>query len=254
MTSLYHNIIYVPLYNGLVFLIGILPSWAGVGFAIILFTIIVKFILYPLSKSTLKTQLKMKVIEPKMKAIREKHKGDNQAMSMATLQMYKEEGVNPFVSFFSLFLILIQLPILFALYRIFYLGGLPNVHTDLLYSFVTVPSVVSMSFLGINIAGKSLILALGAGAAQFFQMRYSFAQNGPVAPTAPGAAPDMAATMASMQTQMKYIFPIMMVIIGYTVNAGIAIYLITSSLFMLAQEIIMRRGLAKNSQKALEKN
>jgi len=149
MLSLYHTYIYTPLYNALVFIITHIPEWAGVGVGVILLTIIVKFVLFPLSRSTLKTQMRMKEIEPKMNAIRAKHKGDQQKMSLAIMEMYKEEKVNPFSSFFSLFLIIIQFPILVALYKIFYSGGLPSVHSDLLYSFVPFNGEpLNTSFLG----------------------------------------------------------------------------------------------------------
>ncbi len=251
MTNLYHHYVYIPLYNGLVFLIDLLPQWAGIGVALILFTIIVKLILFPLSRSMYKTQIRMKQIEPKMKILREKYKGDTKAMSVHTMQLYKDEKVNPFSSFFSLFLIIVQFPILIALYRIFYSGGLPMIHSELLYSFVHAPSFLpSTSFFGVEIAEKSAIFAVLAGVAQFFQMKYSFAQTTPTpAPVlntdGKDATPDIAATMATMQSQMKYIFPVIMVVIAYTVNAAIALYLITSSLFALGQEVVMRRSLKK---------
>jgi YidC/Oxa1 family membrane protein insertase len=245
---MYHNYIYVPLYNGLVALINFLPMWAGVGMAIVVFTILVKLVLFPLSKTTLKTQLRMKEIEPKMKTLREKYKGKTQELSQAMMQLYKDEKVNPFSSMIGLVLVIVQFPILFALYRIFYSGGLPNVHPELLYSFVHAPAhALNMTFFGINIATKSIIFALLAGLAQFFQMKYSFAQMAPAttAVVDPSKKPAMGDMMVTMQKQMKYTFPILMVLIAYSVNSAIALYLITSSLFALGQEVVMRRSLRK---------
>lgn len=227
-------------------IINTLPMWAGVGAAIVIFTIIVKLVLFPLSKSTLKTQLRMKEIEPKMKTLREKYKGNAQEMSARMMQLYREEKVNPFSSLIGLLLVIIQFPILFALYRIFYSGGLPNVHTELLYSFIHAPTeTLNMTFLGINIATKSIIFALLAGIAQYFQMKYSFAQMTTSNTPAVDAKPGMGDMMMTMQKQMKYTFPILMVLIAYSVNSAIALYLITSSLFALGQEVVMRRSLRR---------
>ena len=66
---MYHTIIFQPLYNGLISIIDLIP-WIDVGVAVILFTIIVKLILFPLSKSALLTQVRMKEVEPEANRIR----------------------------------------------------------------------------------------------------------------------------------------------------------------------------------------
>jgi len=86
---------------------------------------------------------------------------DKQKQAAATMALYKERGVNPFSGFL---LILIQIPIIIALYQIFLKNGLPVIETGILYSFVPAPENVSISFLGlIDITKKSLFLALLAG-------------------------------------------------------------------------------------------
>jgi len=78
MSNIYNNFVYEPLYNGLVFLLSLLPAWANAGIAIIIFTIIIKLILFPLSKASIKTQIKMKELQPKMEEIKNKYKDNKQ--------------------------------------------------------------------------------------------------------------------------------------------------------------------------------
>ena len=73
MANFFNVTLYQPLYNGLIFLMDVLP-WADAGVAVILFTILIKLILFPLSKQATKTTLEMKVFEPEMNALKEKYK------------------------------------------------------------------------------------------------------------------------------------------------------------------------------------
>lgn len=241
MLSLYHNAIYEPLYNGLIFLIDILP-WVSAGAAIILFTIIVKLILFPLSRASLKTQIKMKELEPEMNKIKEKNKDNTQAQSLALIQLYKEHNLNPFI---GILLILIQIPIIIALYRIFLIGGLPDIHTEYLYSFINAPTNVDMNFFGTNIAEKSAVFAFLAALSQYFQVKFSI----PAMQMPDGDKPSFKNDLArAMNIQMKYVLPVIVFFIAYSVNAAIAIYWITSNLFAIGQELFVRRKLMKESE------
>ncbi len=237
---MYHEYIFKPLYNGLMFLFDTLP-WIDAGVAVILFTCIVKLALFPLSKKAIITQARMKEIQPEMEAIQKKYKDDKQALSLATFDLYKKKQVNPFS---SIVLIFIQLPILWALYSIFVRSGLPTVNTELLYSFVQVP-VINMNFLSLlDITGKSLILSVIAAVAQYYQIKYAFGKV-PEKKENPSFQDDFARTMS---LQMKYIFPIMVLVISYTTSGVIAIYWTISSLFTLAQEIYVKKHLIPSNQ------
>ncbi len=243
ISALYNSLIYVPLYNGLVFLLTHVGAIIGVGGVVILFTVIVKTLLFPLSKAALKNQIHMKELEPKLAAIRKEYKDNPQELSMRTMQVYKENKLNPLL---GIFLLLIQIPIIIALYRIFLTGGLPTIHTDILYSFIKAPShAIDMIFLGIDITKKSLILALIAGITQYFQVKFSVSNISPT-PTSTSDKPELGTEMMkAMNTQMKYVMPVIVVVIAYTVNAGIALYWATSNLFAIAQEVVVRRKLKK---------
>jgi len=235
MSFLYHTIIYVPLYNGLIFLMQIL-SFIDVGVAVVLFTIIVKLILFPLSYKSVKTQASMKKLEPELNALKLKYESDKQEQAKQIMAFYKEKEVNPFSGFF---LILIQLPIIFALYSIFLRSGLPKINIDILYPFVHAPSFVNMKFLGlIDISKKSIVLSLCAAVSQFFQIRYSMPK--------PAALPDGTKQSfkddlaRSMSFQMRYIMPVVVFFISYGISAAVALYWSVSNLFMIAQEVYVR--------------
>ncbi|MFA6158506.1 MAG: YidC/Oxa1 family membrane protein insertase [Candidatus Paceibacterota bacterium] len=245
MHSLYTNFIYLPLYNGLVFLAAHLPFFDA-GVIIILFTILVKVILYPLSRKAARTQIAMKMYEPEMNAIKEKYKTDKQAQALHVMNLYRDKKINPFS---SIFLLLIQLPIFFALYKIFYSTGLSAPDASLLYSFVKIPATVNMHFLGlIDVTSKSIVLAVLAAVSQYFQIKLSVPAAAPK--TGKGGFQDDLAR--SMQTQMKYVFPIMILFIAYNVAAALAIYWITSNLFMIGQEIVVRRQMMGKKEKVAE--
>ena len=170
ISSLFNISLYQPLYNGLIFLIDVLP-FVDAGVAIIIFTIIVKFILYPLSKKAVITQFRMKQIAPELEEVKERYKDNQQEQAVQTMNLYKKNGINPFVSVLLLF---IQLPIIFALYFVFLKSGWPQVDTELLYSFVRVPGEISVYFLGIiDVSAKSWVLAIAAAVTNFFQVRFS---------------------------------------------------------------------------------
>lgn len=244
ISGIYHEFIYQPLYNGLVFLIAHLDPIIGVGGVVIIFTILVKTALFPLSRKALQGQIKMKELEPALAKIRKEFKGNPQEMSAQTMKVYKENKLNPFS---SILLLLIQIPIIIALYRIFLTGGLPEIHTDILYSFIKIPGqVVDMVFLGIDITKKSLILALLAGITQYFQVKFSIpnAKTTDIVPKDSNEKPEFATEMTkAMNTQMKYVLPVIVVIIAYTVNAAIALYWTTSNIFAIVQEVLVRRKL-----------
>jgi YidC/Oxa1 family membrane protein insertase len=209
------------------------------GIAVIIFTIVVRLILFPLSKKAIVTQVRMKEIQPALENLK-RTVPDRQQQALKVMALYKEKGVNPFSSFLVLFL---QLPIIFALYSIFVNSGLPAIKTTLLYS--AIDPTISMHFLGIfDISVKSISLALIAAIAQFLQLHYSLASA--PAPKNTSGIPSQADIMQNMMKNMKYIFPIMVFFISYQISAIVALYWTVSSLFTLGQELIIRKHLKKH--------
>jgi len=237
MSGLFHNLFYKPLYNGLVILFDLLP-WFDAGVIVILFTVIVKLVLFPLSKKAVVAQVEMRKIEPDLLKIREKYKDDKQEQARKTMDLYKERKINPFSSIFT---ILIQLPIIFALYFVFLKSGLPEINSGLLYSFVPSPNGINMSFLGlVDIAQKSYVLALLAGVSSFFQLRFSIPPYKPQKTNEPSFKNELA---RSMNLQMRYVFPVIVFFISYNISGAIALYWFTSNIFALGQEVFIKRKL-----------
>jgi YidC/Oxa1 family membrane protein insertase len=234
MAAFFHLVFYQPLYNGLILLMDLLP-WFDAGIIVVLFTVLVKFILFPLSKSAVITQIRMKEIEPELRAIKEKYKDDSQEQARRTMEIYKEKKVNPFS---GVFVVLLQLPIIFALYYIFLRSGLPNIDSSLLYPHIPKPNTLNMSFLGlINITQKSLFLALLAGVSSFFQAKFA-APPTPPKKDSPSFKDDLA---RGMSMQMRYMLPVIVFFISYKISGVVALYWFTSNVFTIVQELFLRR-------------
>ena len=238
MSYLFNIFFYKPLYNGLIFLITILP-WADIGIIVILFTCIVKLVLFPLSKKSVLNHIKMKEIQPELDAIKEKHKNNKQEQALKVMALYKEKKVNPFSGILLLF---IQIPIIFALYFVFLKGGLPKIDTNMLYSFIKIPEPVNISFLGLmDITQKSYIMAFFAALTQFFQVKFAIPSFKKTDNSLKSNSfkDDLA---KSMSIQMKYILPVIIFFISRGLPAVIALYWTTSNLFAIGQELYLRRS------------
>jgi len=238
MSFLYHSFIFDPLYNILIAMLAFIP-WIDAGIAVVLLTIFVRLILYPLSKKAVLTQVRMQEINPKLAEIKEKYKNNSQEQAVQTLALYKEKGVNPFS---GVLVLIIQLPIIWALYKIFLLAGFPNVNAEILYSFIKAPENINVIFLGlIDIMNKSAVLAGLAALSTFFQLKIATSYLAKPKEGSNSFGDNLA---RSMQVQMKYFFPVIVFFISYKISGVIALYWFTSNLFTIGQEIVVRRKLA----------
>lgn len=243
--TIWHTFFFDPVYNGLVFFIDVIPG-GDVGLAIICTTVVVKLILLPLSVRAVKTQVAMREIEPRLKELKEKIK-DKQEQAKAMMDLYREAGVNPLASVFLMF---IQIPIIIALYislRSLFdvdVDGLTVVKFNIesLYNFVSPPdpNLVSHFLFGIvDITAKSLPLALLAGVTQFFQTNLSLPKLPPKDPDKPASMKDDFAR--NMQLQMRYVLPVMITFVAYSISAAIALYFFVSNIMGLIQELHVRK-------------
>lgn len=242
MIELFNALFYQPLYNGFIFLFDSL-SFFDAGIIVVVFTLIVKFALYPLSKKSIKSQLELKQIQPEIDKIKQEHKNDSQEQARKTLELYREKNIKPFT---SIIIIFIQIPIVFALYFVFLKSGLPDINKELLYPFVQVPQNIDMDFLGlIDISTKSKILALLAGVSSFIQLRLSV----PPLPKRKSKEPNFKDELArSMNLQMKYVFPVLVFFIAYKISGAIALYWFTSNVFAAGQQYLLNK---KNRKETL---
>ncbi len=237
----FYSFFYNPIYNALVALVAFIPG-SDVGVAIILLTIFIRLILLPFSLSAARTQRAMKILEPKIKELNEKHKGDKEKEALETLALYREARVNPFASILTVF---IQIPVLLALYFVFRYEPFTTIDTIRLYAGTPVPHAVSLQFLGIiSVMGKSLVLAALAGLSQFLQAH--LALSGTMKPS-PGASGMQGDFQKVMGLQLKFVFPFLIATISYTTSGAIALYFITTNLAGSLQEWYVRRTLSSTA-------
>ena len=234
MIAFFKTILYFPLYNLLVFLTGVLPG-ADLGLAIIILTILVRLILFPLEHRRSRLQQAMKIIQPQIEDLKKKLGTDREKLARETFALYRRHGVNPFS---TVIISLVQIPILLTLFFVFR-AGLPFAAADL-YSFVSLPDLVNSNFLGlIELTSRSIPLALFAGLTQFFQLRLSVP---PMPAKKDGQAKSFSDDLArSMNINMRYFFPVMIIFISLGFPAALVLYWSTSNLFMIAHELFVRR-------------
>src|SRR3989344_8321024 len=167
MIEFYNLILYRPLFNAVMFLYNVIPGH-DFGLAIIALTVCIRLFFFPLSVRTIRSQRALNKINPKIKEIKEKFKNNAQAQSAAIMNLYKEHNVNPLAGCLPL---LIQLPILIALYKVFGAGFKPE-NLDLLYRFIINPGFIDpISFGFLDISSKNEILALVTGCFQYLQLK-----------------------------------------------------------------------------------
>jgi YidC/Oxa1 family membrane protein insertase len=234
ISSIWNAVLYQPLLNALAFLVSIIPG-GDVGVAVVILTIIVKLVLFPLSQKSIESQAEMNILTPELNKIKTSG-ASKEEQAKLTFDLYKKHKVNPFS---GCLLIIIQIPVIFALYYVF-LKGI-KFDGELLYSFIRFPIQENMMFLGlIDVGGKSLVLAVLAGISQYLQAR--FMPKPIVSPTVSGSAPSLSESFTkSMSMQMKYVFPFVVAFIAYSISGAVALYWITSNLFMVLQQIYVQR-------------
>ncbi|OGN29791.1 MAG: hypothetical protein A3A33_00660 [Candidatus Yanofskybacteria bacterium RIFCSPLOWO2_01_FULL_49_25] len=229
MTYLFHEIFYRPLFNLLIGLYNHLPNH-DLGLAIIVLTLIIRLIFFPLSVKAQVSQRKIAQLQPKLQELQAKHKGDKQKFAQESMALYKEYKVNPFSGCLP---ILIQLPVIFALYQVFIAGFKEGSLTEL-YPFVHNPGTIhTVSFGFLDLAHAMPVMAIIAGALQFAQ-----AYNAMKLQSVPGAPENPA---LKMSRQMVYFFPIMIVFISWKLPAGLVLYWIVTTAFSLLEQLYIKR-------------
>ncbi|MFC1595272.1 YidC/Oxa1 family membrane protein insertase [Patescibacteria group bacterium] len=231
ISFVFNEIFYKPLLNILIFFTDILPG-NSLGLSIILITILVRFIIFPFTHKMMRTQSALKDLEPQIKKIKEDNKGKKEEEAKALMDLYKQHGISPFSGFFML---LIQLPLLISLYKIF----MNNVALNLpegLYSFVHYPPAVNGIFLGIDLSVPNVALAALAGVSQFFQARLA---SGKSKKEKNKKGPQDFQSI--MKTQMVFVFPVMIFFIGLKFSAALALYWTVMNLFAIVHETIVKK-------------
>ncbi len=264
--GLWNQLLVWPIINVLVALYKFF-EWIGVpgplGFAVIGLTIVIRLILYPLMQAQLRSAKKMAKLKPHLDALNDKHKNDKSALQQAQLALYKEHGVNPAAGCLPL---LIQMPVLIALYNVFYQvlnnGNLEKLVSDL-NSVVYAPWLrigsLDLSFFGVNLGLKPsawqtdgwwlLSIPLITAALQYWQSRlmmptYAKTSDNKPALVKKGAKEDEQKpedTAAEMQKQMAIITPIMFGYFAFQFPLGLALYWNVFGIFGIIQQLAVNR-------------
>lgn len=242
MVNIFNIVLLQPILNLLVWLYGIIPG-DDIGFAIIVVTIIVKIILYPLTQAQLKQQRALQQIQPKIEEVRARLKDDKEGQARELMALYAKEKVNPAASCLPL---LIQLPVFIALYRALSIGLASGTFNNLLYSFVEQPQSINAKFLGLlDLTHPSYVLAILAALIQFFQTRQmlkppagAVTQPPPEVAGQPAAKDESMAAM--MNKQMTYMMPVLTAVIGFSLPGGLSLYWLVMSLLTFAQQEFLK--------------
>lgn len=250
---MFDTFFYDPIYNLMVFLSNYLVDFGSV---IIVTTIIIKIILYPLYTAQIKNQIATKKAQPELKEIQEKLKDKNldqfrrQEHMMNMMKVNKKHGVKIFSPIVGM---VIQITLIIALYRIIYHAGFPEIKPDLLYSWVHSTKKIVMSFLGIFDLNKiSYSLAILTAITQYIYFSISMpdAHWSDLRKKGKDMKEDM---MASFQVYMKYGMPVMvLILLSTTITAGLGLYWLTTNIFMIFQEKAVRAH--KDELKKMDKN
>jgi YidC/Oxa1 family membrane protein insertase len=232
------NLIFTfPIFNALMLLYHLFGDF---GLSIVVLTLIIRLILFPLTLKQLKSMKATQALQPRLAEIKKKYAKDQQAQLVATQALYKEYGINPAAGCLPM---LIQLPVLYGLfYGIEDLIKIPNVQAlnHLLYPFIPHFAVMpDLNLTWLTFINPALqfslakpdpthILPIIAGLATFIQLRMSQPKNAATS----GASDPTAQSMKMMQ----YVMPLITVFFAWTFAAGLALYWTVSSIFQAMQQ------------------
>lgn len=229
MQTLWNTFLYEPIYNTLVFIAGHI-AFKDVGLAVVILTILIRFLLLPLSKRGIVSQYKMRLLQPKLDAIKARGLSKEEE-AKEQFSLYKTEKINPFSGCLYL---LIQLPILFALYFSFMRGINQPAH---LYSFLSTDGLKN-TFLGlIDITKPFLPFAILAGITQGIQ---AFLAPKPPVSTNEGF---QAQFTKSLSLQTRYVLPLIIIFVSSRLASAVALYWIITNIFSISQELYFRKTL-----------
>lgn len=264
--NIFELVVVQPIFNLLMGLYAVVPG-RDFGVAIIIFTIIVRFVLYPLTRSMLHQTKAMRKLQPELMRIKKQSKGNRQAETMAMMELYKKHGVSPFR---SIGILLIQLPIFIALFQViqiftnqrdqiekFTYDVLEGI--DPIRDLIANPAGFNETLLGIVDLTKTaftssgvdiflIILAVIAGVTQYIMSKQTMPKTESkrrirdiMAEAAEGKQADQAEMNAIMMQRMTKILPFFMFFIMISVPGALALYYAVSNIVAVGQQAYLLR-------------
>jgi YidC/Oxa1 family membrane protein insertase len=256
MNNIFNTLLIQPITNILVAIYQLLQYFhipSALGFSIILLTIIIRLILYPVIASQMKASKKMQAVQPHVKRLKEKHKGDAQQLQAATMALYKEFGINPVAGCLPLF---IQLPVIWGLYAVLN-------QTVKQTSFQAVNKLVYSDSLKLNhlwdthffglalsqpisqhiktVGPLILLVPVLTAVLQYFQTKMMLPPKDLTPKTDKKDSKD-ADFASAFQTQSLYVFPLMIGFFSYSLPFGLSLYWNTFTIFGIIQQYLMKQS------------
>lgn len=227
MIAFFQQYLYEPLLSLLIYLYRNF-SFGDFGVAVILLTIIIRFVLFPLFYKSAKDQAIMQKIAPRLKEIQRLHKQDKEKQVQATMELYREHKVNPFSSFL---LLLLQTPVMIVLFFIFSRGfkNIGDINTNFLGFF--------------NLAQPSILLVVLSALVQYWQSSLTL-------PKSQKKFYNLS-TEEQMGKMMIFMGPAMTVFIFWRLPSAVALYLLTTTAISVVQQMIINKRL--NIKKEIKK-
>ncbi len=223
LTSLFHFFFYGPILKALTIIQSIIPGH-DFGWSVIVLTILIRILLWPLASKSIKSQKALQELQPEMSAIKEKFKDQKEKQAQAMMELYKNKKINPVSGCLP---VLIQFPILIALYY------------ALMEGLATHDVNTNFMFLGIlDLTQKSIVLAVLTGILQYYQTKMIMVTKKEAKEKAiqikktdsPGDFSQI------MNKQMLYVMPFIMAFVAFSLPAGIALYLVITTAFSIVQQ------------------
>ncbi|MDP3999449.1 MAG: YidC/Oxa1 family membrane protein insertase [bacterium] len=211
---MFKTYLYNPIYDFVIFLYN---NWAfhDLGIAIILLTLLLRLVLFPLFYKGAKNQLILQKLQPEIQKIQHDHKDNKEKQAQEMMGLYKKYKVNPLSSFL---IILIQLPILIALYQVILSGDFSGINT---------------LFLGlINLKTKSIFIVGLAALAQYYQG---------VLTLPPAVKGRELSQPEKMGRYMVYFGPVFTLFILTTLPSAVGLYWLATSVFSIIQQIYINK-------------
>lgn len=214
MITLFNNYIVEPI----VWLLGHIyttVAFDDLGIAVILLTVLVRVVLFPVFYKSARDGAIMQKIQPKIKEIQKQHSENKEEQARALIALYKEHRLNPFSGFF---LLLIQIPVFWALFKILSSGTLGATFDN-------------TTFLGlINLGEKSFVIVAIAAIFQYIQGRLALPPGG-----------NQEGTQAAVGKAMVWVGPLLTLIILGNLPAALGLYWAVSTLFSVFQQIYINK-------------
>lgn len=261
---MFTTLIVQPLFNLLTLIYAILPGH-NFGIALIVFTIIIRLLMWPLVKKQLHQAKGMRKLQPEIKKIKQATKGNRQKESQMLMELYKERGINPFATFPIL---IIQLIVLFGLY-----SGLTKIikdpHTLVTFSYPFVQNLSWMQELAGNIhlfdntlfgvvdLGKAawskagiywpaMLIVIGSAVAQYFQAKQLMPQEKDqrslraiLKEAGTGKQADQSEINAAVASSTRFLIPIMIFVFTVGIPSALGLYWLVSGLVAFIQQSIV---------------